>query len=136
MAGKAWPKLGLLVLVGVVLMAPAEVRAAAAQQKDVSLYVSDQFKTVAKRLVAQVSAETLTGACPKHDALCERVVARLGEAFGAALSGDRAALNGSLNDFFVESSVAAGLELAGGALVTKDLNAKWVAGLKPLFDCV
>ncbi|HTQ08026.1 MAG TPA: hypothetical protein VMI54_29435 [Polyangiaceae bacterium] len=144
---RKWSFLG--VLMGCFLVAPAPA-AAAPGSSDVSSYVSDQFERATSRLVAQLAVSGLETACPDGDALCKRVVERLGTAVTAAVTKDRAALTGALDDFFVESSVAAGLEVALRPLVRAkdgDPSARrseaetkardvWLRGLAPVVDCV
>src|SRR5947209_6245034 len=96
-----------LVLILAALGAPAPARAA----PDIPTYVSDQFRTVAKRTIAQITADAIAKACPANQPLCAQVVARLGEAFSAAVAKDDVALRSALNSFFIDSSVSSLLQV-------------------------
>lgn len=115
---------------------PDSASAEGKRQEDVSVYVSDQFKTVTKRVFVQLSSDSLKNACRKPDTACERVMKSLTLAVSAAAAQDHTALSGALNEFFVESSIAAGLDLVLGKLLHADMDPQWAQGLNPLVDCV
>src|SRR6187431_3483622 len=58
-----------IVLVNCVCAAPAHAQGSG----DVSFYVSDQFKTVAKRIAVQIGAAEIERACPPDKPLCNQV---------------------------------------------------------------
>ena len=110
--------------------------AVAAAPTDASVYVSDQFKTVAGRVLSQVAASTIEQACPREQVVCGRVTKRLAEAFTAALSKDNTALTSALDNLFVDTSVAAALQLSVGSMLPDKPDKNWLYGLPPLANCV
>lgn len=96
---------------GLLLAAPAR-----AQSSELPVYVSDQFRSVAKRASQQLVTAQVTSACPDHKPLCKPIVEQLAAATAAAISQDRPALERALNAFFVQSSVAGLVEIVLGDL--------------------
>ena len=103
---------------------------------DVSVYVSDQFKTVAKRVFSQLTADVIANhSCPSGEPLCKPVAEAMAVAFSAALSKDPVAIEAALGDFFVNGSVASLLHTFGRVLPDK-VDGSWIEGTAPLFQCV
>jgi hypothetical protein len=116
-------------------LAGASVRAEP-PTSDVSFYVSDQFKRVAKRVFSQLTADVIANrSCPANQPLCKPVADTMAAAFNAALSKDPVATEAALGDFFVTSSVAAFLHSIGRILPEK-ADPSWSAGSAPLFRCI
>jgi hypothetical protein len=125
-----------LMLLGLCTTFVAAPRKAAAAP-DVPVYVSDQFKTVARRTLTQITSEAIANACPNDQPLCGQVVGRLGEAFGAAISKDDVALRAALNSFFVDSSVSALLQVTVADVLHEEALAGQVGkGLYPVLRCL
>ena len=136
----------ILLLLGV-LAALSTATPAVAQTNagDVSVYVSDQFKTVASRVLTQLTVGVIQSACPKDQVLCTRVVKRLADAFSAALTNNKPALTTAIEELFVETTVAGSLQLSIGPLspdhegtdtATKKLVNDWRYGVPPMLNCV
>ncbi|HEX8112871.1 MAG TPA: hypothetical protein VF516_34305 [Kofleriaceae bacterium] len=89
-----------------------------ASESNVSFYVSEQFKAVAKRLVTQYIGEKLADACPEGGTMCEAIIARIPDAVQAAVDGDTDRLRAILTSFFVDSSIGGAVSLAVGGLAT------------------
>ncbi len=79
-----------------------------ATEGNVSTYVSDEFKAVAKKLAKQYIGDELTKACPAGSMVCTAVVGRLVDALDSVIDGDTSRLRADLNTFFVESALAGG----------------------------
>jgi hypothetical protein len=109
---------------------------AATTPTDPSVYVSDQFKTVAARVFTQLATNTIEQACPRDQVLCARVATRLGEAFSAALSNNKTALTSAIDNLFIDTSVAAALQLSVGSMLPRNPDDKWSYGVPPLVDCI
>lgn len=80
-----------------------------ATEANVSTYVSDEFKTVAKKLAKQYIGDELKKACPAGSLVCTSVVDRLVDALDSVIDGDTSRLRADLNTFFVESAIAGGV---------------------------
>ena len=80
-------------------------------------YVSDQFKSVVKKLLGRMAAEQVVQGCQKNDFLCREMAAPLGDAVQAALTSNNVKLKKSLDIFFTNSAVS-------GLLYTLDENSQ------------
>jgi hypothetical protein len=98
-------------VLGLLLATPAP-----AQTSELPVYVSDQFRSVAKNASEQLITAHIVSACPDNKPLCKPIVEQLAAATSAAISKDQPRLERSLNTFFVQSSVAGFVEVVMGDL--------------------
>jgi hypothetical protein len=85
------------------------------------LYVSDQFKALARRAFREVVTQEVARACPPDKPLCGPVAARLAEAVDAALRNDGRALRAALDGLFLDASAGGMLQGSmSGLLAVKE----------------
>ncbi len=102
------------------------------------VYVSDEFKAVARRVLHQFIATQIENACPNDRAFCEATVRELAAAFAAAVEGDEARLRDALSSFFVVASTSGLLEQILGDLLPEGARALpgVSASLVPVARCL
>jgi hypothetical protein len=101
----------------------------------VSVYVSDEFKTVARRALGTLTGEEIAKACPPNKPLCPQVVKRLSDAFAAAIYQDDAGLQLALMGFFQDASVNALLEASSGGIFSDPTVAATTVA-QPMVKCL
>jgi hypothetical protein len=111
---------------------------ARAQQAELPVYVSDQFRSVAKKASRQLITAHIVSACPDNKPLCKPIVEQLAAATDAAISKDQAGLQRALNAFFVQSSVAGLVELVLGDLADTERTEypELSQALEPVAQCL
>jgi hypothetical protein len=122
-----------LLLLTLLLSTPAR-----AQQSELPVYVSDQFRSVAKKASRQLITAHIASACPDNKPLCKSIIEQLAAATDAALSKDQAGLQRALNTFFVQSSVAGLVEIILGDL-SEPQQAEYpelAKALEPVVQCL
>jgi hypothetical protein len=98
-------------------MAPLPRGASAADpDSGLPLYVSAEFKRVAKRAFREILSYEIAQACAADASLCKTVVLRVSDALSAALDDDQQALTVALDGLFVDTSVSALLQATLGPL--------------------
>lgn len=123
-------------VVAAVLSVPLPSLAADPSPQGVGTYVSDEFKTVAVRLLRQFAAAEIQSACKSDNPICNAVVRALGDAFSAAVAHDQAGLQKTLSTFFLSSSSNALLQVSAGDLLDKAGSDVPADALKPLLRCL
>ncbi|HEX8705995.1 MAG TPA: hypothetical protein VF815_44580 [Myxococcaceae bacterium] len=120
-------------MLALLLSAPAR-----AQEAELPVYVSDQFRSVAKKASRQLITAHIISACPDNKPLCKPIVEQLAAATDAAISKDQAALQRALNTFFVQSSVAGLIEIVLGDLsdTEKAEYPELAQALEPVAQCL
>ncbi|MDY7228290.1 hypothetical protein [Hyalangium rubrum] len=111
---------------------------ARAQTSELPVYVSDQFKSVAKKASRQLVTSHIVSACPDNKPLCKPIVEQLAVATEAAISKDQAGLERALNTFFVKSSVAGLVEVVLGDLADTQQSEypRLAEALEPVSQCL
>lgn len=99
------PGTGKAPAVARVLLMIALINGRAIAAESPALYVTDQFKTVARNILSKVVAEQIIRACPDHDKICQDMAVPLGQALRAAITSNDPKLKRSLGAFFVKSSI-------------------------------
>jgi len=128
-------RLGLVIAV---LVAPAALAAAqeAPAKKDLPVYVSDQFRSAARKVAQQIVVAELADACARDQPLCRIVVRRLGEAVLASTAKEPERVRSALNGFFVDSSTHAFLHAIVRDVVAEDEVGELAELTRPLVTCV
>jgi hypothetical protein len=111
---------------------------ALAQTSELPVYVSDQFRSVAKEASEQLITAHIASACPDNKPLCKSIVEQLAAATGAAISKDRAGLERALNTFFILSTVAGFVEVVMGDLTDTEVSQypALAQALAPVTQCL
>ncbi len=128
-----WAVVSGCLAVGLLLSTPAR-----AQTSELPLYVSDQFKSVAKKASQQLITAHVTAACPADKPLCKPLVEQLAAAMNAALSKDEGGLERALDTFFLQSSVTGLVNVVLGDLTNKETSEypRLAELLEPLGRCL
>ncbi len=128
-----WVIASSALVLGLLLSTPAR-----AQTAELPVYVSDQFRSVAKKASRQLVTAHILSACPDNKPLCKPIVEQLAAATDAAISQDRAGLQRALNTFFVQSSVAGLVEVVLGDLADTERSEypELARALEPISQCL
>jgi hypothetical protein len=128
-----WAVASSALALGLLLSAPGQ-----AQTPELPVYVSDQFRSVAKKASRQLVTAHIISACPDNKPLCKPIVEQLAAATDAAISQDRPGLQRALNTFFVQSSVAGLVEVVLGDLADTEKSEypELAQALEPISRCL
>lgn len=105
-------------------------------QETLPVYVSDQFKAVARKAFRQLVGKTIANACPETKPLCTIVADRLAQGFDAALAKDEQGLKSALAGLFSDSAIAALVEFGISDLMAEGQPPAQTAAVASLARCV